>query len=164
LAFHGLRQSGKAEVVNEIKRLRKEVEYLIVAAHWGIEYQTYFHPTQQRLAHEFIDAGADVILGHHPHVIQPIEVYNNKLIFYSLGNFVFDQDFSTETMQGLGVGLVLNPQQITAYLFPVEIQGFQPRLLEFKKSGMLLAKLAQDSLADEATKEQIKQGKIIISP
>lgn len=54
-----------------------------------------------------IDAGADAIIGSHPHVVQPTEEYKGKMIFYSLGNFIFDQYFSAETMQGLAVGVKL---------------------------------------------------------
>jgi poly-gamma-glutamate synthesis protein (capsule biosynthesis protein) len=59
--------------------------------HWGDEYQTLPNRRQQATAHVALDAGADVILGHHPHVLQGVEVYKGKLILYSMGNFVFDQ-------------------------------------------------------------------------
>ena len=57
----------------------------------------------QTLAHQFVDAGADLVVGSHPHVIEPSEVYNGKMIYYSLGNFIFDQYFSQNVRNGLGV-------------------------------------------------------------
>ena len=65
--------------------------------HWGAEYNENFTKTQQEQAHQIIDAGADVIFGSHPHVVEPMEEYKGKIIFYSLGNFVFDQLFSEKT-------------------------------------------------------------------
>lgn len=81
----------------------EKADILVVLFHWGEEYQP--HPTQEQknIAHSLIDAGADMVVGHHPHVAQDIEEYNGKWIFYSLGNFIFDQYFSTSTMQGLVV-------------------------------------------------------------
>jgi hypothetical protein len=62
---------------------------IIVSVHWGIEDITYPEPNKRSLAYDIIDAGADLIIGHHPHIIQPIEIYKGKTIFYSLGNFYF---------------------------------------------------------------------------
>ncbi|MFA4831069.1 MAG: CapA family protein [Patescibacteria group bacterium] len=84
----------------------KEADYTIVDAHWGNEYaKLKSNQRQQSLARQFIDNGADIIIGHHPHVIQEIEIYQDRPIFYSLGNFIFDQYFSAETQEGLGVAL-----------------------------------------------------------
>ncbi len=88
-----------AEYVNK-------ADFVIINAHWGAEYKEISNDHQRQLAHALIDVGADVIIGHHPHVIQEMEIYKNHPIFYSLGNFIFDQYFSVPTQQGLGVGLV----------------------------------------------------------
>jgi poly-gamma-glutamate synthesis protein (capsule biosynthesis protein) len=69
--------------------LSKNVDRVIVNLHWGEEYVVYPAPDQQRLARQLIESGADVIIGHHPHVVQGIERYRNGVIFYSLGNFNF---------------------------------------------------------------------------
>ncbi len=79
----------------------KQVDYLIVSFHFGDEYKIKHNPRQEYLAHKAIDAGAKIIIGHHPHVIEDTEVYKNGFIAYSLGNFIFDQAFSPETMQGM---------------------------------------------------------------
>ena len=63
------------------------------------------HPRPQKKAHTFIDAGADIVIGHHPHVVQPMEIYKDKYIFYSLGNFVFDQVLEKAVRTRLGLGL-----------------------------------------------------------
>ncbi|MCX8033060.1 MAG: CapA family protein [Thermoleophilia bacterium] len=75
---------------------RKKVDYVIVSFHWGTEYKFSPDALQQQLAHQAIDAGADLVLGHHPHVIQGLEVYKDRLIVYSLGDFVWDH-YSRET-------------------------------------------------------------------
>lgn len=75
--------------------------YLVIANfHWGKEYSSDVTDTQRRVAHEAIDAGARLVIWHHPHVIEPKELYRNIPIYYSLGNFLFDQDFP-ETLSGI---------------------------------------------------------------
>jgi poly-gamma-glutamate synthesis protein (capsule biosynthesis protein) len=86
------------DIVNNAK---KNCDVLIVSFHWGVEYQNIHTKRQQTLAFSAIDSGADMIIGHHPHVIGDIEVYNDRPIVYSLGNFIFDQYFSKDTMQGM---------------------------------------------------------------
>jgi poly-gamma-glutamate capsule biosynthesis protein CapA/YwtB (metallophosphatase superfamily) len=77
-------------VIAAINAAKKKADYVIVSFHWGIEYDSKAAGYQRSLAHKCIDAGADLILGSHPHVLQGIEVYKDKLIAYSLGDFVFD--------------------------------------------------------------------------
>jgi LAS superfamily LD-carboxypeptidase LdcB len=83
-----------------IRDAKAQTDILITSFHWGNEYVP-FSNRQQVLAHRAVDAGADLVIGHHPHVIQASEYYKGKLIAYSLGNFIFDQYFSDETMQGM---------------------------------------------------------------
>ncbi|HHW49573.1 MAG TPA: CapA family protein [Clostridiaceae bacterium] len=83
----------KIEYIREdIGKVRNNVDLLIISLHWGIEESFKVSPEQVEFAHELIDLGADVILGHHPHQFQGIEIYNGKPIMYSLGNFIFDQN------------------------------------------------------------------------
>lgn len=72
----------------------------IVSLHWGDEYVHIPSPGQRRLAQMLADAGAHLIIGHHPHVLQPVELINNTLVAYSLGNFLFDQDWTDGTRTG----------------------------------------------------------------
>ena len=81
-------------VVEEIEKVKNKSDFVVVYTHWGLEYHLRESESQKNLAHMFVDAGADVIIGSHPHVVQPIEIYKEKVIFYSLGNLVFDQYFS----------------------------------------------------------------------
>jgi poly-gamma-glutamate capsule biosynthesis protein CapA/YwtB (metallophosphatase superfamily) len=74
-----------------ISAARPLCDFLIVFPHWGTEYVPNYNSQQQVLAHLAIDLGADLVVGSHPHIIQPNETYKNKLIVYSLGNFVFDR-------------------------------------------------------------------------
>jgi D-alanyl-D-alanine carboxypeptidase/poly-gamma-glutamate capsule biosynthesis protein CapA/YwtB (metallophosphatase superfamily) len=84
-----------------IKNASEKVDYLIVSFHWGEEYEKVHNERQEELAYSAIDNGAKLVIGHHPHVMQDVETYKNGLIAYSLGNFIFDQGFSTDTMQGM---------------------------------------------------------------
>lgn len=74
-------------VIMDVTRCRHEVDHLIVSLHWGVEYSEYPTPDQVDIGHRIIDAGACLIVGHHPHIIQGYEKYKEGLILYSLGNF-----------------------------------------------------------------------------
>ena len=76
-------------LLNEIKAAQGQCDYLVVYVHWGIERNTQPEEYQRTLARQYIDAGADLVVGSHPHVLQGIEYYKGKPILYSLGNFVF---------------------------------------------------------------------------
>ncbi len=80
-----------------IKAFKPQVDFLIVSLHWGWEYEDLPKSYQTVQAYEFIDSGADLIIGHHPHVLQGVEKYKNGVIFYSMGNFVFDQKKELKT-------------------------------------------------------------------
>lgn len=92
----------------EIQKAKKFSDIIIVFSHWGVEYSQNPTDEMKNLAHQFIDAGADLVVGAHPHVIEPIEIYNGKRIYYSLGNFIFDQYFNEDVRNGLGVEVKIN--------------------------------------------------------
>jgi poly-gamma-glutamate synthesis protein (capsule biosynthesis protein) len=150
-------------ITQEIKEVKRQSDFTVVFAHWGIEYQTNFSQPQQDRAHQFIDAGADIVLGVHPHVVQPIEIYKGKLIFYSLGNFVFDQIFSQDVQQGLAVGTVFDKSKIELYLFPMQNKNFQVYFADKANRDIILDKLAKLSLVPENIKSQVRTGKITIN-
>ena len=85
---------NESDLASEIIKVKESTDLVLVNIHWGEEYEKQFNKKQQDLAHLMINAGADIIIGHHPHVVQGIEIYKGKLICYSLGNFTFDQYFS----------------------------------------------------------------------
>jgi gamma-polyglutamate biosynthesis protein CapA len=97
------------EMLASIADVRDAVEYVFVLPHWGEEYVPVPGPSIVRLARQMIDAGADAVIGTHPHVIQTVEQYRSGVIHYSLGNFVFDQYFSPETMRGRALEVVITP-------------------------------------------------------
>lgn len=96
----GLAVVSSKSFQSSIKEAKKRADVLIVTFHWGNEYQHEPSDRQRKIARQAIDLGADLIVGHHPHIVQKIEKYKDKFIFYSLGNFVFDQNFSQDTMKG----------------------------------------------------------------
>ncbi len=81
---------GYTRLLSAVKAAAARADFVVVSVHWGIEYSARANADQRALAHRIIDAGADIVIGHHPHVIQGIELYRDKLIAYSLGDFVFD--------------------------------------------------------------------------
>ncbi len=110
--------SSYNKLSSEINLPPKEINQTwIISIHWGDEYISKPNHNQKKLAYSLIDLGFDLIIGHHPHVIQPFEVYKDKLIFYSLGNFIFDQNFSKRTKEGLAVNIFVkkNPVINIAY-------------------------------------------------
>lgn len=138
----------------------------IAYVHGGAEYVDDPYPPTKALARELIDAGIDVFIGHHPHVVQPIEWYNNRPIFYSLGNFIFDQYFSHNVQEGLVLTLVVTDDSQTSFhniditLHPVTSIGSknQPRLMTFTEKSAFLEELASSSspiLRDEIVAGQI---------
>lgn len=142
------------DVVKEARNLNPE-RLMIVMFHWGNEYQLKSSTSQQELAHLIIDAGADLIIGHHPHVVQEIGEYKEKLIFYSLGNFIFDQYFSEETRQGLVVELEIWPDKLVYYLLPIQSELSQPFLMLEPEKQKFLRELANRSSASLSEKIEL---------
>jgi poly-gamma-glutamate synthesis protein (capsule biosynthesis protein) len=86
--------SVRQQLAEQVRAARALGDVLIVQFHWGYEYTPYPLTWQVKLAHTAIDAGAALVVGHHPHVVQSYETYRGGLIVYSLGNFLFDQDWN----------------------------------------------------------------------
>jgi AmmeMemoRadiSam system protein B len=126
-----------------IKQAKTTSDFVVVNIHWGIEYKKLPSDQQIKLAHLFIDNGADVIIGHHPHVVQTIEIYKNKVIFYSLGNFIFDQ-VGVEQNLGLGVGVNMATDKFSYYLFPTQIVKRQPQLAPYSQAKLVCAQLLKN--------------------
>ncbi|KUK83576.1 MAG: hypothetical protein XD98_0304 [Microgenomates bacterium 39_6] len=103
-------EGGLAAAREDINFLVGMVDWLILYAHWGNEYQSQAEPSIKELARDFVDQGVDLIIGSHPHVVEEKEIYQGRNIYYSLGNFVFDQYFSSEVMNGLLVGIEINKE------------------------------------------------------
>ena len=100
--------SERKRVLAAISSASKKADFVIVSFHWGTEYARQPGADQRSLAHEAVDAGADLVLGHHPHVIQGLEIYEGRLIAYSLGDFVFDH-YSRETGEAFILRVTITP-------------------------------------------------------
>lgn len=136
---------------NNLEKLKQDIlglkghnaDVVIVNMHAGVEYTR--EPTKQQVAfaHAAIDAGADLVVGQHPHWVQTVEKYQGKWIFYSLGNFVFDQMWSQETKEGLTLLVTFEKNEIKKIeLKPVVIEDFCcPRWATEKETKNILAKI-----------------------
>ncbi|OGZ78500.1 MAG: hypothetical protein A2528_01625 [Candidatus Staskawiczbacteria bacterium RIFOXYD2_FULL_37_9] len=106
--FSEIGELEQKETIEEIEKAKTYSDIIVIYCHWGVEYALTASDSQKNLAHNFINAGADLVIGSHPHVIEPMEIYNGKKIYYSLGNFIFDQYFSEAVRNGLGVAVKIN--------------------------------------------------------
>jgi poly-gamma-glutamate capsule biosynthesis protein CapA/YwtB (metallophosphatase superfamily) len=97
----GISYLDETQMVADIYAAKTLADYVIVSIHTGDEYQTKHNAKQDRIFKEAVDSGASFVIGNHPHVVQEVEHYKNGWIAYSLGNYIFDQNFSQETMTGL---------------------------------------------------------------
>ena len=150
----------------DIATLKTRSDVVVVSMHAGTEYTRAPNQNQIDFAHAAIDAGANIVIGHHPHWIQPVEIYSPQpsspgdgegwgevetkrqgIIFYSLGNFVFDQMWSQETREGLMVKLNFENQELkSAELLPVIIENYCcPRLANDQEKPNILRKINLDS-------------------
>ena len=134
-------------VQEDVARARGEADVVIVAFHWGVEYTHVPDEQQVELAHAAIAAGADVVVGTHPHALQGIEYYKNGLIFYSLGNFVMDQ-VKPVTVQTVIARLYVDRQGVSGLqVIPGRIVDSQPEVLSGADGQELLAELASFPVA-----------------
>ncbi|HEY6988885.1 MAG TPA: CapA family protein [Bryobacteraceae bacterium] len=116
-------------VCRDVQEMRKRADVVVVSMHHGIEYTLKPNAAQTAFAHAAIDAGATLVIGHHPHVVQPSESYHGGLIFYSLGNFIFDQYQRVETQHGEVVQVSFVGRNILAtHVIPVKITPSGPEL------------------------------------
>jgi len=126
----GIAIADKKAIEEAVRQARDKVDILIVSFHFGEEYETQSRRTQQELARGAIDAGASVVIGHHPHVAQEIEQYKGGVIAYSLGNFIFDQAFSPDTQKALMLEVTVKNKRIDDFeAIPIHFNTeFQPLL------------------------------------
>lgn len=102
------------EIEKDIAKAQQVGDIVVATFHWGDEYSLSANEFQKEIARAVIDAGADIVVGHHPHVLQEVEEYNGGVIAYSLGNFVFDQNFD-ETKTGGILRVVTEKNSISSY-------------------------------------------------
>lgn len=136
----GILLASDPNLSNIISEAKNAVDILVVSFHFGEEYSPV-STRQKTLAHNAIDSGADIIVGHHAHVMQATETYNGKLIFYGLGNYIFDQYFSPHTMRGMMAKVTIDPttKEMTHELFvsPLSRQFIPQALIPFDESMLV---------------------------
>lgn len=133
-----------AKLIDDIHQVQDQrADVIIVSMHNGTEYTETITESQSNFAHTAIDYGADVVIGTHPHVVQRLEEYRGKYIFYSLGNLVFDQDWSWQTQLGAVVKITWENDQAKKIEFkPIKIDyDFQPRFMDFEEGKEVLGRL-----------------------
>ncbi|HHV28087.1 CapA family protein [Acetivibrio mesophilus] len=126
----------------EVKTAKENCDVLIVSFHWGKEFDFYPVESQKSAAHIALDNGADIIIGHHPHVLQGVEIYNGKPIFYSLGNFVFDRQIPRGTDETVMLKVEIEKSKIGKIeLVPLKIIDCQPTEAGFDDGVKILERL-----------------------
>lgn len=128
----------------DIARSKSRADHVVVSFHWGGELETRPKPYQVAAARRAIDAGADVVIGHHPHVLQGVERYNGGVIFYSLGNFAFASR-SRHADRSVIARIVLDDGVKEVELIPLNVLhrevGYQPRVLTGRRGDAVIARL-----------------------
>lgn len=128
-------------VLADVRRLDREVDVVVVLPHWGEQYTYEPWPDQRRVARALARAGADLVVGGHPHWVQGAEWVGDTLVVHSLGNFVFDMDFSPETMEGLVLEAAFRGDRLVRARFvPYRIGAdFAPRVVPRSQARRMLA-------------------------
>jgi len=144
----GITLADDETIKNEIAEAQEKADIVVVQFHWGNEYTRTPSNNQKRLAHLAIDAGADMIVGNHPHWFQPVEFYSGKLIMYSHGNFVFDQMWSQETREGIIARYYFEDKKLIRIEFtPIIIENYgQPRIANEAEKNRIIEELKNVSL------------------
>jgi len=153
-------QPNEQEFLSIISAAKTDGNFVIVMPHWGTEYLTSPDTSEQRLAKLIVEAGADLIIGGHPHVPQGFEVMGDTPVAYSLGNFIFDQ-YLPETWTALTLGVIISDSQIEIHLLPVYTKDSQPIPISDIEAQKMFSDLA--AVSPVSLQEQIKKG-ILIFP
>jgi poly-gamma-glutamate capsule biosynthesis protein CapA/YwtB (metallophosphatase superfamily) len=129
---------------------KEEADLIIVSAHWGGEYQAAPSPHQQSIAQALARAGADLIIGHGPHVLQPVERVGQTLVAYSLGNLLFDQPYPADCRWGLVLRItrLARGKQLAVELLPTIVERGRVRFASPQEAPAILARLTPDRRTD----------------
>lgn len=131
---------GRDRATAAVGRVAERVDAVVVSVHWGYEYETTVDPDQRDTAQALLDAGADLVIGHHPHVVQSFEIHGRRAVAYSLGNFVFDQR-QDETRHGLALRAFFDAEGLRAVQAIPVWAGPCPRLMKAEEASSLLARV-----------------------
>lgn len=123
-----------AELCNAIQKAKETCDYVVVYVHWGIERENTPQDYQRQLGKAYIDAGADMVIGAHPHVLQGIEYYNGKPIVYSLGNYIFNQEINSTVL----LKTTITPEnETTLQLIPAYASGAKTQKMQGEDGAQL---------------------------
>jgi poly-gamma-glutamate synthesis protein (capsule biosynthesis protein) len=137
----GVAWAREADIAADVAAAKTRADVVIVLLHFGLEGRPEVTPAQRSQARAAIDAGAALVIGSHPHVLQPVERYGNGLIVYSLGNFVFDGFTGAANDTALFVA-TLTPDGLAGYAFvPATVEQGLPRLATAEQATRILAQL-----------------------
>jgi Bacterial capsule synthesis protein PGA_cap len=150
------------EVGALITKYASTSDVVIAYIHWGVEYERRPSAWQRAYANELVAQGVDIIVGHHPHVVQGVEKIGNSMVFYSLGNLIFDQYFSDDVQNGLVLKMTPQHEGIKVALVPVTSIGSkaQPRAMNDEERQVFLTDLILYS--DKNLESEILAGEVSI--
>jgi poly-gamma-glutamate synthesis protein (capsule biosynthesis protein) len=152
---------SRAELAELLDTLSASSSVQIAYVHWGNEYELTHSRAQADFAELLVELGVDVIIGHHPHVTQDIRLVGDVPVFYSLGNFIFDQYFSADVQEGLVLGLTIKADSYIFDLFPhYQCVRSTPCFMDDTKRAAYLGALADRS--ELALRSQIMAEKLVI--
>ena len=136
-----LNRSQLRRIASDIRALDRRVDSVVVLTHWGTQYTHRPEPSQRTAARAFADAGADLVIGGHPHWVQGYLMAGSAVVVHSLGNFIFDMDFQTKTREGIFLEIVLWGGAVKAVEpVPYVIDGaFTPRPVRGDRAKGILA-------------------------
>lgn len=141
ISYNNLSYTDIEKVSLSVQSEKALGRFVIVFPHWGNEYALKHNLYQETTGHKFIDSGADMVIGNHPHVVQDVEVYKNRPIFYSLGNFVFDQLFSPETQEGILLTGEIVDKKLTIKINPIKGKNMKLRMMNEEEKAILLKRI-----------------------
>ncbi len=155
LAYNGIgRKLNLEKIKSEIKHHKSDVDILVVSIHWGKEYEllpqkdgNIAPDDPKKVGPVLIDAGADLIIGNHPHWVQGVQIINDKLITYAHGNFIFDQTWSKETQEGVvGEYVFYEDKLIDVKYHPILVdKTYQPKFIKVKQAKSIIERIRKST-------------------
>ncbi|WP_158736243.1 CapA family protein [Alteribacillus sp. YIM 98480] len=159
----GILTSDPDDFIPAIKKAKEDADLVLVHLHSGQEYDSSPTTRQKELAHAIADAGADIIIGHHPHVLQSVDVYNDTLIMYSLGNFIFDQGWTRTRDSVIAEYELKNDGTAMLEMHPFRVFEAQPRPVQGLTTSIHKNRIFRQLTKDTEAKENIvENGKRLI--
>jgi poly-gamma-glutamate capsule biosynthesis protein CapA/YwtB (metallophosphatase superfamily) len=138
---------------------QREADIVVVSCHWGVEYRASSDATQQNVARVLADAGADLIIGHHPHVVQGLQYHRSTFTAYSLGNFIFYAGVTSETTETVILRCLLDISGVKAVqLIPIAIKNAQPRVLSAQDGSRVIERIRRMAREQSGFPREAKEG------